>query len=31
MSIIATIGAVGTMITAIVFSLWMVKELFTSH
>lgn len=31
MAIIATICAVGTMIGAIVFSLWMLKQLFTSH
>lgn len=31
MSIIADISAVGTMLAAIVFSLWMVKELFASH
>jgi hypothetical protein len=31
MAIIATIAAVGTAIGAVVFSLWMLKELFTSH
>ncbi len=31
MSIIATISAVGTMLAAIAFSLWMVKELFAGH
>jgi len=30
MAIIATISAVGTMLAAIVFSLWMVKQLFSS-
>jgi len=30
MAIIATISAVGTMLGAIVFSLWMVKQLFSS-
>jgi len=29
MAIIATISAVGTMLAAIVFSLWMVKQLFS--
>jgi len=28
MAIIATISAVGTMLAAIVFSLWMIKQLF---
>ena len=30
MSIIATVSALGTMLMAITFSLWMVKELFSS-
>jgi hypothetical protein len=29
MAIIATISAVGTMVGAILFSLWMVKQLFS--
>jgi len=31
MAIIATISAVGTAIAALIFSLWMVKQLFVSH
>lgn len=31
MAIIATISAVGTMLAAIIFSLWMVKELFVKR
>ncbi len=30
MAIIATISAVGTALAALVFSLWMVKQLFSS-
>jgi hypothetical protein len=31
MAIIATICAVGTALGALVFSLWMIKQLFTSN
>lgn len=31
MSIIATVSAVGTAIAALIFALWMVKQLFVSH
>jgi hypothetical protein len=31
MAIIATICAVGTALGALVFSLWMLKQLFTSN
>lgn len=31
MSVIATISAVGTFIVAVVFSLWMVTQLFKSN
>lgn len=31
MSFIATISAVGTFLAALIFSLWMVKQLFASH
>ena len=30
MALIATISAVGTFIAAVLFSLWMIKQLFTS-
>jgi len=31
MAMITTICAVGTAIGAVLFSLWMLKQLFTSH
>ncbi len=31
MAMITTIFAVGTAIGAVVFSLWMLKQLFTNH
>ncbi len=31
MSIIATVCAVGTAMVAVLFSLWMLKQLFTSN
>lgn len=30
MALIATISAVGTFVAAVLFSLWMIKQLFTS-
>lgn len=30
MALIATISAIGTFIAAVLFALWMIKQLFTS-